>query len=326
MLQSVPLGNRGWHIAQIGDTREAKNYALASALASGFGLGFLLISLSSLYYRYRAQLEKRQIYADIDAKIAERTIELTNRVADLQRAETVLRQTRNEAVQAGKMAVLGQMAAGITHELSQPLSAIQLYAGNTRKLIETQHLDMAAKNVDNINALVVRAGNILSELKSLYRNDPTTIEPLMLASVIRNALLVMTPFIEKAGVILDVRIADERVLGSQGKLEQVFVNLLSNAVDVLRGRNDARIEISARAKGGEVIVQVRDNGPGISDAQLKNIFEPFFTTKPSGQGLGLGLAITRFIVDAVGGKITCANLPEGGLVFTLHLRQANIDS
>ena len=148
----------------------------------------------------------------------------------------------------------------------------------------------------------------------------------MLASVIRNALLVMTPFIEKAGVILDVRIADERVLGSQGKLEQVFVNLLSNAVDVLRGRNDARIEISARAKGGEVIVQVRDNGPGISDAQLKNIFEPFFTTKPSGQGLGLGLAITRFIVDAVGGKITCANLPEGGLVFTLHLRQANIDS
>ena len=73
-------------------------------------------------------------------------------------------------------------------------------------------------------------------------------------------------------------------------------------------------------------IEFSDNGPGIQPASLPHVFEPFFTTKPSGQGLGLGLAITRFIVDAVGGKITCANLPEGGLVFTLHLRQANIDS
>lgn len=326
MLQSVALGNRGWHIAQIGDTREARHFALASALASGFGLGFLMISMSSFYYRHRAQLEKRKIYADIDAKIAERTVELTSRVEDLQRAETVLRQTRDEAVQAGKMAVLGQMAAGITHELSQPLSAIQLYAGNTRRLIEAGRLDVAGKNVDNINALVVRAGNILSELKSLYRNDPTMIEPLLLSSVISNAMLVMNPFIEKAGIALDVHVASEQVMGSQGKLEQVFVNLLSNAVDVLRDRAGARIEICAKTCGSEVVVCIRDNGPGIPESQRKNIFEPFFTTKPTGQGLGLGLAITRFIVDAVGGKINCVNLPEGGLEFTLTLRNADVVS
>ena len=326
MLQLVALGNRGWHIAQIGDTREARHFALASALASGFGLGFLMISMSSFYYRHRAQLEKRKIYADIDAKIAERTVELTSRVEDLQRAETVLRQTRDEAVQAGKMAVLGQMAAGITHELSQPLSAIQLYAGNTRRLIEAGRLDVAGKNVDNINALVVRAGNILSELKSLYRNDPTMIEPLLLSSVISNAMLVMNPFIEKAGIALDVHIASEQVMGSQGKLEQVFVNLLSNAVDVLRDRAGARIEICAKTCGSEVVVCIRDNGPGIPESQRKNIFEPFFTTKPTGQGLGLGLAITRFIVDAVGGKINCVNLPEGGLEFTLTLRNADVVS
>ena len=326
MLQSVALGNRGWLIAQIGDTRDARNYAMASALAAGFGLGFLLISVSSLYYRHRAQLEKRQIYADIDAKIAERTIELTSRVADLQRAESVLRQTRNEAVQAGKMAVLGQMAAGVTHELSQPLSAIQLYAGNARKLLDAGHFNVVGENIDNINALVVRAGNILSELKSLYRNDPSSIEPLPLASLIHNALLVMKPFVEKAGITLDVRVADEKVMGSQGKLEQVFVNLLSNAVDALRDRPDARVQISAQGQGGDVIVRVRDNGPGIAEAQLAHIFEPFFTTKPSGQGLGLGLAITRFIVDSVGGRIDCVNLPEGGLEFTLTLRNADVVS
>ena len=136
----------------------------------------------------------------------------------------------------------------------------------------------------------------------------------------------MGPFVEKAGITLDVRIGNERVLGSQGKLEQVFVNLLSNAVDALRGRDGARIRISAATAGQEVVVQVQDNGPGIAEAQLKSIFEPFFTTKPSGQGLGLGLAITRFIVDAVGGTITCANLDTGGLVFTVHLRQPDIDA
>lgn len=323
MLQSVALGTRGWKIAQIADAREAKDFAWASALASGFGLGFLLMSLSSIYYRHRTQLEKRQIYADIDAKITERTNELTTKVADLERAEMVLRQTRDEAVQAGKMAVLGQMAAGITHELSQPLSAIQLYAGNTRKLIDAGRFDVAAENVDHINALVVRAGNILSELKTLYRNEPTTIEPVMLRAVINNALLVMNPFLEKAGVALTLVVGDEQVLGSPGKLEQVFVNLLSNAVDVLRSAAGGHVSIEAETQAGTVVIHVCDNGPGISDAQISHVFEPFFTTKPSGQGLGLGLAITRFIVDSVGGKISCHNLPQGGLEFTLNLRNAD---
>lgn len=326
MVQSVSLGNRNWQITQITDTREARNFAWASALAIGFALGFLLISILNFFYRRMERHEKERIYADIDAKIKARTIELTNRVADLQRAESVLRETRDEAVQAGKMAVLGQMAAGVTHELSQPLSAIQLYAGNTRKLIDTGRLDVAAENIDKINALVVRAGNILSELKSLYRNDPTTIEPLSLATVIRNAMLVMTPLMEKAGVALDVDVDDLQVMGSQGKLDQVFVNLLSNAVDALRDRPGARVEIRAETLGANVHVRVRDNGPGIAEAQLKNIFEPFFTTKPSGQGLGLGLAITRFIVDAVGGTIDCRNLPDGGLEFTLTLRNSDLAS
>ena len=323
MVQAVPLGQRGWQIAQISDTREARNYAMASALAIGFGLGFLLMMVVGFYYRQQEQREKRQLYADIDAKIAERTVELTDKIAQLERAELVLRRTRDEAVQAGKMAVLGQMAAGITHELSQPLSAIQLYAGNTRKLIEAGHLAVASENVDNINALVARAGGILSELKTLYRNEPTQAEPVSLRTVVDNALLVINPFLEKHTIALSVHIADETVMGSRGKLEQVFVNLLSNAVDVLGARADGRIEIVSERAGDSVIVRVRDNGPGVAEHQVAHLFEPFFTTKPSGQGLGLGLAISRFIVDSVGGRIQCANLPQGGLEFTLHLRSAD---
>jgi len=326
MVQSVPLGSRGWQIAQINDTREARNYAVASALAVGFAMGFLLITAQNIYFRRRERQEKRQLYADIDAKIAERTMELTAKISELERAEAVLRQTRDEAVQAGKMAVLGQMAAGVTHELSQPLSAIQLYAGNARKLIDAGRLDVVTENIDSINELVARAGSILSELKTLYRNDPTSIEAVPLKSVIQNALLVMKPFVEKAAINLNISVMDEQVFGSRGKLEQVFVNLLSNAIDALSGRPDAHIDIVAERTPSEVTVHFSDNGPGISNAQIDKLFEPFYTTKPSGQGLGLGLAITRFIVDSVGGRITCANLPAGGLEFTLYLRDAGSHS
>ena len=224
------------------------------------------------------------------------------------------------------MAVLGQMAAGVTHELSQPLSAIQLYAGNTRKLMDAGRLDVAAENIDYINELVARAGSILSELKTLYRNDPTTIEALPLSAIVQNALVVMKPFVEKANIQLCIRLGEEQILGSRGKLEQVFINLLSNAVDALQGRHDGCIEIVSEHMNGEVVVHFRDNGPGVGPAQAAKLFEPFFTTKPSGQGLGLGLAITRFIVDSVGGRIACANQPTGGLEFTLYFRDAGNQS
>src|SRR5574343_105889 len=326
MVQSVPLGTRGWQIAQINDIREARHYAMASALAIGFAVGFLLITALNIYFRRREREEKHQLYAKIDEKIAEHTAELTTKISELERAESILRQTRDEAVQAGKMAVLGQMAAGITHELSQPLSAIQLYAGNARKLIDAGRLDVVTENIDSINELVARAGSILSELKTLYRNDPTSIEAVPLKSVIQNALLVMKPFVEKAAINLNISVMDEQVFGSRGKLEQVFVNLLSNAIDVLSGRPDARIDIVAERTPSEVTVHFSDNGPGITNAQIDKLFEPFYTTKPSGQGLGLGLAITRFIVDSVGGRITCANLPAGGLEVTLYLRDAGSHS
>lgn len=326
LVQSIPLGSQGWHIAQIGDAREARDYAMASSAAIGFGIASILLTLLNFWNRRLDRREKQAIYADIDRKIAEHTYSLTTKVAELEKAELVLRETRDEAVQAGKMAVLGQMAAGITHELSQPLSAIQLYAGNTRKLIDAGRFDVATENIDNINALVARAGSILSELKSLYRNDPTTMVRVPLDQMVKNALIVMKPFIDKASIKLDVSVAGECVIGTPGKLEQVLINLLSNAVDALRGRDNPSIAITAETVGADVVVRVRDNGPGIPESQVAAIFEPFYTTKPLGQGLGLGLAITRFIVDAVGGRIGCANLPEGGLEFTLYLRNADTAS
>jgi two-component system C4-dicarboxylate transport sensor histidine kinase DctB len=323
LVQSVPLGGRGWDIVQIGSTRETRTVALATAGAIGFAFGFLLISLLNWYYRRAAHREKLEIFANIEMQIQDRTIELTSKIHDLEKAEIILKKTRDDAVQAGKLAALGQMAAGVTHELSQPLSAIQLYAGNTKKLLESGNLPLAFENIDSINALVTRAGAILSELKTLYRNDETRVEPIVLNTIIQNAVLVMNPFIRKANIRLDIERLDDKVMSSTGKLEQVFINLMSNSVDALASNDDGIISIQCARLGEKVVVRYVDNGPGLSEEAAGKIFEPFFTTKPSGKGLGLGLAISKFIVDAIGGKIECHNLPAGGLEFTIVLRHVS---
>ena len=323
LVQSVPLGERGWDIVQISSTRETRTIALASSVAIGFAVGFLMISLLNWYYRRTAHREKLEIFANIESQIQERTIELTEKIRDLEKAEAILKKTRDDAVQAGKLAVLGQMAAGVTHELSQPLSAIQLYAGNTKRLLESGNLPMAFENIDSINALVTRAGAILSELKTLYRNDETRVEPIALNTIIQNAVLVMNPFLRKANVRLNVLGLDDKVMSSTGKLEQVFINLMSNSIDALADSSDGVIDVQCTRLGDNVVVRYADNGPGLSDAVAGKIFEPFFTTKPSGKGLGLGLAISKFIVDAIGGKIDCRNLSSGGLEFTIVLRHVS---
>jgi len=323
LVQSVPLGERGWDIVQISSTRETRTIALASSVAIGFAVGFLMISLLNWYYRRTAHREKLEIFANIESQIQERTLELTEKIRDLEKAETILKKTRDDAVQAGKLAALGQMAAGVTHELSQPLSAIQLYAGNTKRLLESGNLLMAFENIDSINALVTRAGAILSELKTLYRNDETRVEPIGLNAIIQNAVLVMNPFLRKANVQLNVLGLDDKVMSSTGKLEQVFINLMSNSIDALADSSEGVIEVQCTRVGNNVVVRYADNGPGLGDAVAGKIFEPFFTTKPSGKGLGLGLAISKFIVDAIGGKIDCRNLSSGGLEFTIVLRHVS---
>jgi two-component system C4-dicarboxylate transport sensor histidine kinase DctB len=282
-----------------------------------------MISLLNWYYRRAAHREKLEIFANIEMQIQDRTIELTSKIHDLEKAEIILKKTRDDAVQAGKLAALGQMAAGVTHELSQPLSAIQLYAGNTKKLLESGNLPLAFENIDSINALVTRAGAILSELKTLYRNDETRVEPIVLNAIIQNAVLVMNPFIRKANIRLDIEGLDDKVMSSTGKLEQVFINLMSNSVDALASNDNGVISIQCARLGEKVVVRYVDNGPGLSEEAAGKMFEPFFTTKPSGKGLGLGLAISKFIVDAIGGKIECHNLPGGGLEFTIVLRHVS---
>lgn len=230
-----------------------------------------------------------------------------------------LRRTQDQLVQAGKLTALGQMSAGISHELNQPLAAIRNFAENGVRLIERDRISEARGNLDQIAEQADRAGRIIRNLRAFARKEPETTTPVDLQTVIDDALRMIDQQATAAGVTI-TRSGDRapvRVMGGQVRLQQVFLNLLGNAIDALEQVDDKAIDI--RIDG--TTAHVRDTGPGLADPA--RVFEPFYTTKDVGasKGLGLGLSISYGIVGSFGGVLTCRNLDRGA-EFSVRLQGA----
>jgi len=248
------------------------------------------------------------------------------RTADLTEANLLLRQeveqherTRDELIQAAKLAALGQMSAGINHELNQPLAAMRTYADNARAYLERENLEQAGWNLQQISELTRRMAQISGQLKVFSRKSSGQRIRVSVQACLDGALRILRTRIEQAGARLHVEIPDGDlfVAGDMVQLEQVLVNLIGNACDALVDQPDKQIDVSVRRNGDQVRVQVRDSGPGIPEANLAQIFDPFFTTTDS--GLGLGLSISHTIAQRLGGSLTAGNGSNGGAVFTLTL-------
>jgi two-component system C4-dicarboxylate transport sensor histidine kinase DctB len=234
------------------------------------------------------------------------------------------RRAEEGLVQAGKLAALGQLAAGITHELNQPLAALRTLSANAGVFLQRGRMNDAVKNLGVIEELIDRMGKITGQLKAFARKDPVQRRPISLKRSMANALFLLN---QKANE-QQVAIAEEWpgrdvwVFGDSTRLEQVIVNLAANAMDAMAGGSQQRMTILVTVVGEWVQIAVRDNGPGIPQHHLPRLFEPFFTTKESGRGLGLGLVISIGIARELGGDLTAANRPEGGAEFVLRLQHA----
>jgi two-component system C4-dicarboxylate transport sensor histidine kinase DctB len=287
------------------------------AFAAAFGLGL------AAHFRHRARRreELRRVYAELETRIAERTADLTEQIAALERTKAILRETRDAAVQAGKLATLGQMSAGISHELNQPLAALQTFADNARALLERGRYAEVGDNLQMISELVDRTGRIVRQLKTFARKEAPTPQPVTVASAIEHALLIVEPRRREIGARIAVSAPPEPLLAvaEAGRLEQVLVNLLRNGLDAMAGQAEPVLDIATRRDGNTVCIAVRDHGPGLSDDVRAHLFEAFYTTKPVGEGLGLGLAISLTIVESYGGTLSARNVPEGGAEFLLSL-------
>ncbi|NDP60628.1 MAG: GHKL domain-containing protein, partial [Oxalobacteraceae bacterium] len=264
---------------------------------------------------------------ELDLQITLRTGELLqanrdlgDKYARLEHAEQLLRTTQDELVQAGKLAMLGQMAAGVTHELNQPLAAIRAFADNAVTFLERGQPAQASANLAHISAASARMGVIIGQLKGFARKSHGSVALVELTpSVHASALLLQAEF-DRLGVVLQLDIAGPlQITGDAVRLEQVLINLLRNALDAVEEAPQRHVALSVAREGDHALICVRDSGPGIPDDVAAQLFAPFFTTKPSGKGLGLGLAISSSIVQAMRGQLSAHNLPGGGAEFQLRL-------
>lgn len=299
----------------------ARLIALMLGLAAIGVVALILVRHRRLGEERRQQAEMR---GELEARVGERTAALSDandrlraEMEERRRAEAEARRAQDDLAQAGKLALLGQIAASVAHEVNQPVAAIRTFADNGGALLERGQAGVARENFATIAALTERIGAITAEMRAFARKSPTVTGPVPLRPAIEGALLLVGHRLRQNAIALDLDLPAEEltVKAERWRLEQVLVNLLQNAVEALAGRDDARIRIAARAEGASVILRVADNGPGLAPPVLENLFLPFTTTKPD--GLGLGLVISHDIVAEFGGTLTARN--DCGAVFTLIL-------
>ncbi|MDB5818597.1 MAG: dctB [Rhizobacter sp.] len=320
--------------------------AAAFNAAAATGLAALAMFALALYavqrrkatlLRAKAKVDLERAYGDLENQVSLRTDDLrqANRqllleVGERTKAEAALKATFDELVQAGKMVALGQIAAGITHELNQPLAALRTLSDNARVLLDRGRDADARDNLSEISQLVARMGRITGELKGFARKAPARLEPVDLRQVIADSLSLLRSRLRQERIEVQLHIPEPAPfgIGDPNRLQQVLVNLLTNAIDAMADSQRRELTISLHrhgdaddADGGTVRLTVADSGGGLTADVQSHLFEPFFTTKPVGVGLGLGLPISVDIVKACGGSLEGRNTSSGA-AFTIELLSA----
>ncbi|MCB8890748.1 sensor histidine kinase [Vreelandella malpeensis] len=340
--QTRSLVEFGWQMHILKSLAPVISAQWMAALMAGGLYGIVALGGGIGWQRRRLRREReafaereRQTLArvrdELEISVERRTHDLTAsnqllsaEIDERRRAETNLRQTQDELIQAAKLAVLGQLAAGINHELNQPLAAIRAYAENARRFIELARVDQADANLAQIVELTERMADISAQLRQFSRKSSERHESIAVQACIHYALRLFHSRLRDERIEVIERLPNEPLwaIGDLVRLEQVLVNLIGNALAAMKERPAPTLTLSAARDAGGVVIHVQDTGPGIVEEHLTRIFEPFFTTKAPGKGLGLGLSISSRIMDDLGGTLTATNAPEGGARFTLTLPAA----
>lgn len=324
----------GWTVHVLIDSAgaraEARVVTVALALllcVAGFGVLVLLQRRARVAERLALQARAK---ADLEQRVIERTAdlarvnshleqEITERVA----TEAALRAAQANLVRVGKLAALGQMSAALSHEINQPLAAARNYADSAAILIDRGEPARARENMGHILALIDRMSAIGRHLRNAARKPKERLQPVDLATLLTETRIILAGRLAsaRADLVIDIAPGFPAVMAGTTRLQQVLVNLISNACDAVEGHQDRRILLTARLQDGRALIAVRDHGPGVAPGIAERIFDPFFTTKGPGAGLGLGLSITYNIVRDFGGEITL-RAADPGAEFILSLAPA----
>lgn len=307
---------RGWRMTlftTFDSVRERVNTFLALEI-----MGFAILMAGGFYILSRRASVQSARYRRESADLRALNARLTREIAERERMQRELRVAEQTVQQASKLAALGEMSAGVSHELNQPLAAMKTYLAGARLLLERGRGDEALTSFGRIDDLLDRMGTITRQLKSYARKGGEAFEPVDLRLALSEALTMMEPQLRNRRVRLQRSLPRSPVVVfcDRIRLEQVIINLIRNAMDATRQVRDPSIELVVD-RFSHARLSVRDNGPGVTD--LEKLFEPFWTTKSPGEGTGLGLAISSGIVADFGGRLTAHNRECGGAVFDVDL-------
>jgi two-component system C4-dicarboxylate transport sensor histidine kinase DctB len=299
------------NIPTIGMVAEAlvdiSNARRLAALQAAFVMATLVVFAGTLLWVTERRRALALANATLERRIAARTRELEKAQADL--------------VQAGKLSALGQMSAGISHELNQPLMAIQQYSMNAVQFAELGKHEAVAGNLDQINSLAGRMARIIKNLRAFARNESEPMGRVDLVAVVDAAVELSAARLAQEGVALAWERPSDPVWVRAGEVRmgQVVLNLMTNAVDAMSESAEKTLKL-AISDDVRARLEVTDTGPGID--QPEKIFDPFYTTKAIGaaDGMGLGLSISYGLVQSFGGDIRGENTPNGAR-FTVELEK-----
>jgi two-component system C4-dicarboxylate transport sensor histidine kinase DctB len=307
------------------DVAPARRLATLQAAA----LAALCLAFGTLLF---LAMERRRTLAEanavLESRVATRTRALQSTNSQLRRevnereeAEAALKKAQEELVQAGKLSALGQMSAGISHELNPPVMAIQQYAENGEAFLQRGQVERVGENLTRIAGMSARMARIIKNLRAFSRNESEPMARVDLVQVINTAVELTGSRLAADAVTLiwSPPASDGPIYawGGEVRLTQVFVNLINNAADAMLAQQNRSITITLEA-GARLSVAVKDIGPGIKEPE--KMFEPFYSTKvvSSSEGMGLGLSISYGLLQSFGGNIRGMNA-EQGAVFTVEL-------
>jgi signal transduction histidine kinase len=306
---------------------------------------YLLSALKVLQTSLEDKVEQRT--SDLRSEIAERTRaedeltqvnrelvqsreKLVEALSDLQKSHADLKATQLQLIEAAKLESVGRLAAGVAHEVKNPLMTLTMVADYLAQVIPADEPD-AAPMLQDMRDAIQRANRVISELLEFSRPGDLTLAPEDFHAIVDRALFLVK--LETTRHHIDVVRQFSEALPAvpvdKNKVEQVLVNVFMNAIQVMPqgGTLTVRASVTPAGENGPpaLMAEIDDTGPGIPDAYLTKVFEPFFTTKPTGQGTGLGLCVARQIIQLHGGTIELRNRAEGGarVTIVLHPNQRN---
>jgi two-component system, NtrC family, C4-dicarboxylate transport sensor histidine kinase DctB len=325
---SRTLAQYGWSLIVLSDMREVQ--AQAGLAAGGAVLtvvaGFLILLVT--YQRRQMARAKLTAHTMLEHRVAVRTAELTAANTQLSveidqriRIEQNLRRAQDNLIHATKMASLGQALAGVAHEINQSLAALRTYIASTQVFVARSDKERVVTNLTTVSSIVERMGELTQHLKSFARKETVAKQSTDLAAAVRYGLKLIDYRITADDVQLTVILPDHPVyiVGNTIRLEQVVVNLVSNALDAMREHSHRHLTVELFDDKGAAVLEVTDTGRGIARDMLSSVFDPFYTTKEVGEGLGLGLSISYGIIKDMAGDITVESELNVGTTFRITL-------